>query len=707
MHLSKRATLMLVLSLAAVLVGLLWHSAVYARTPLQQGSSTADLIPLYAIQGDAATSPYYQEWIDTYGVVTAVTNDGYYLQDPVGDGNPDTSDGIFVYTQRPPTVTAGECVLLQRAFVDEYYEKTELSRTKAPVESDLCAPTALQPVPISAARLATEPAQLFEEVEGMLVQIDDLTGMAQGGIKRFADGAAEIAFLPTEWVPYVAAGRVFQHDAKAVSALMYLGSELGAALPEVNRGDQILLGAEPGADDAVVGVLDYNFGKYQFLPLAGSAILSRASTPATPAAPEAGGQADATPVAPGFTICTFNLLGMGQGSAQYRDDDEYDAQLAKRALAIAQELDGCTIIGVQETGTPDDAANLADLLTEEYGLPYTATAIEGPGTSSYEFPLTNSVLTRTDQVTVINAELRQGCSSFNYDVKFMSGVCERGTYGLFNRPPLVVDLTVDGAWGDPVALTVIDNHWKSKGGDETVNVVRRTAQAQHVASLAQEKLAQDPAANVVVLGDLNDYYASAPVETLRTGVVPPLVHSYDFLPRQQRYTYIFNGASQVLDHILTTSDLAAQISEVRPIRINADFAYPLETDAGSVHHSSDHDPVLVRVQPGKAAWLGGNLRYPAILVTVVDQDGATLGQTVTDADGDFRVWNLTPGAVAVKLSAPAAVVPREQTLELLLQDGANDLAEQLGAPIPFVHGATATGAAAALFLPEAGTLAND
>ena len=48
---------MLVLSLAAVLVGLLWHSAVYARTPLQQGSSTADLIPLYTIQGDAAASP--------------------------------------------------------------------------------------------------------------------------------------------------------------------------------------------------------------------------------------------------------------------------------------------------------------------------------------------------------------------------------------------------------------------------------------------------------------------------------------------------------------------------------------------------------------------------------------------------------------------------------------------------------------------------
>ena len=86
------------------------------------------------------------------------------------------------------------------------------------------------------------------------------------------------------------------------------------------------------------------------------------------------------------------------------------------------------------------AQNLADLLATEFGLEYTATSIAGPGTESFEFPLTNSVLTRSDRVQVLAAESRQGCSRYNYDVRYIPGACEQGTYGLFNRPPLVVDL---------------------------------------------------------------------------------------------------------------------------------------------------------------------------------------------------------------------------------------------------------------------------
>ena len=50
---------------------------------------------------------------------------------------------------------------------------------------------------------------------------------------------------------------------------------------------------------------------------------------------------------------------------------------------------------------------------------------------------------------MIDAQLRQGCSKSNYDVKYEPGVCEAGTYGLFNRPPLVVDLAVHSADVDP------------------------------------------------------------------------------------------------------------------------------------------------------------------------------------------------------------------------------------------------------------------
>lgn len=640
-------------------------------------------VPIAEIQGAGPVSPLSEKWVDAVGVVTGVTPDGFYLQDPVGDDDPQTSEGIFVYTRTAPPVRAGQCVRVRGAFVDEFYEKTELSRAKSVEQSNACPAQKVQPLPVPLTRLGSNPVDRFEPYEGMLVSVDDLTGIVQGPTKRFADGEAEIAFIPAQWAPHVEGGRVFQWQADAVPALMFVSSSLGATLPELNWGDRLALGPAPGADDAVIGVLDYNFGKYQLLPVPGAVVdvlpaddakpapVHEAAVPAPAGAASPAGAAD-------FTVCSFNVLGMGRGTDQHPDPDDYNAQLYKRARAVAESLEGCTIIGLQETGALEDAQNLADLLAAEFGLEYTATAIAGPGTASVEFPLTNSVLARSDRVRIVAAELRQGCSRYNYDVRYMAGACPAGSYGLFNRPPLVVDLEVRGEWGAPVQLTLIDNHWKSKGGDETVNVVRRTDQARHVASLVQEKLDADPAAAVIVLGDLNDYYRSDPVEALRTGVTPPMVHTYDALRTLNRYTYIFNGGSQVLDHLLVTPSLAPQLAEVRPVRINADFAYPAAVNA-TVHHSSDHDPVLVRLRPGGAAWLGGQLGYAGIEVTVADASGANLATVTTDANGEFRVWNLTPGSVRVKLTPGNGVTVTEPDLEVELTTGGNWL------PVPAIE----------------------
>ena len=44
------------------------------------------------------------------GVVTAVRNNGFWMQDPMPDANPATSEGIFVFTSSAPTVIVGEAV---------------------------------------------------------------------------------------------------------------------------------------------------------------------------------------------------------------------------------------------------------------------------------------------------------------------------------------------------------------------------------------------------------------------------------------------------------------------------------------------------------------------------------------------------------------------------------------------------------------------
>ncbi|MEC8783848.1 MAG: hypothetical protein VXY07_13530, partial [Planctomycetota bacterium] len=61
-------------------------------------SRAEEPLAIYEIQSDGFQSPYAGETRETYGVVTAVGHQGFYLQDPKGDGDPRTSDGIYVYT---------------------------------------------------------------------------------------------------------------------------------------------------------------------------------------------------------------------------------------------------------------------------------------------------------------------------------------------------------------------------------------------------------------------------------------------------------------------------------------------------------------------------------------------------------------------------------------------------------------------------------
>jgi hypothetical protein len=309
--------------------------------------------------------------------------------------------------------------------------------------------------------------------------------------------------------------------------------------------------------------------------------------------------------------------------------------------------------------------------------------------------LTNSFLVRTDQVQTLDFALPQACSPLDYEVQDEVGICPAGQYPLFDRPPLVVDLWVSGAWETPVRLRVIDNHLKSKGGDEAVNVVRRERQAAFVASLVQELLDGDPGAQAVVLGDLNDFYDSAPVQALRTGTEPDLVNLVEWLPPLDRYTYIFNGGSQALDHILVTPGLAGRIAEVDAVHSNADYATPHTASAVSLQHASDHDPLIAYLRPAGAASLGGNLTFPGIRVDLVDEGDHTVAVAFSDAHGDVRIWGVPPGDYRIRLALPAHIRADQSAWQVTLGPGYSELVWP-----PMHHRAAQIAADAALFVTQ-------
>ena len=606
-----------------------------------------------------------QKRVSTFGLVSGVQSNGFYLQDPTGDGKPQTSDGIFVYTSSAPRVKAGECILVRAAEATEYYDKTELTTPRAletlPIE--LCGsgtlPAPLAPLPAP----NVEPESLLEPFEGMLVAFEELQGVVQGPTKHFSNGNVEIALIAEQALPFVQGGRVFQSNPADAAGLIFLGNGLGANLPPAAWGDRVQVrAAEPGT--SVLAVIDYSFGKYLLLPLPGQEIqvLSRHGSNEQVAQPDAGA----------FRVCSFNVLGLGRGLDQLRNAADYEAALRQRAEAIAGGLQNCEIVGLQETGKPEDAENLARILTEISGLDYSAIAFAGPGTASPDFPLTNSLIVRDNRVTVLSVQNEQGCTRFSFSVRLVPGQCPARLLPLFSRPPLVADLLVRGPWGEDYPLTVVVNHWRSKRGDESVNVVHRTLQAEHVASIVQARLDTDSDAHVVVLGDLNDFQTSKPVETLRLGPQPAdgaarepgrvlLWHAFDALPLQDRYTYIFNGASQTLDHLLLTPGLMPDFSGMDIVHINADFpiAQPGGTEGvpglSPVYGSSDHDPLVLTLRPGGGAWIAGNAQIPNTPVELADSAGTVIAQTESDALGEFRFFDLRPGVYRLHFALPEPV----------------------------------------------------
>jgi hypothetical protein len=65
---------------------------------------------IFEIQGEAHRSPLEGQPVITSGIVTAVASNGFYLQDPTGDGNVRTSDALFVFTGSAPTAKLGDAV---------------------------------------------------------------------------------------------------------------------------------------------------------------------------------------------------------------------------------------------------------------------------------------------------------------------------------------------------------------------------------------------------------------------------------------------------------------------------------------------------------------------------------------------------------------------------------------------------------------------
>jgi predicted extracellular nuclease len=164
-----------------------------------------------------------------------------------------------------------------------------------------------------------------------------------------------------------------------------------------------------------------------------------------------------------------------------------------------------------------------------------------------------------------------------------------------SRKPLVGEFRFGGR-----PVFVLANHFNSKGGDQSADgrfqypqqssATQRAGQAHLVHDFVSSLLAVDKKADVIVVGDLNDFQFSPTLSVLRTGNADgtgtaSLTDLINTLPVDERYTYVFNGVSQVLDHILVGTAVSGVQYQV--VHVNTEYT----------NQVSDHDPQVVRVTP--------------------------------------------------------------------------------------------------------------
>ena len=163
---------------------------------------------------------------------------------------------------------------------------------------------------------------------------------------------------------------------------------------------------------------------------------------------------------------------------------------------------------------------------------------------------------------------------------------------------------------------VIGNHWNSKGGDGALygatqppvrsSEEQRKLQATYLRQyLDQIVFASDPKAAVVVAGDLNDFPFPEPGEgvdpltILKGSGSTRLTNLIERMPARERYTFIFEGNSQVLDHLLVSKDLLDAVEDIDIAAFNANYGTLYEADLSTTASSSDHNPPVIWLKQSK------------------------------------------------------------------------------------------------------------
>ncbi len=578
------------------------------------------------IQGAGHVSPFDGVPVTTSGIVTAVAFNGYYVQDPLGDGDDATSDGLFVFkTGSKPNV--GDLVQLTDTiteFIPGGAGTGNLSTTQMsfPAITVLSSGQALpRPVVIgSGGRIppnvdvisddelpvnlqddpkrfdpARDGIDFYESLEGMLVTVEE--PVAVSATRTFSPFSSELFTLPND------GAHIAPRDARTRRGGISLQPH-----PD-NRGDQnpervqiqfdgtlfpfpvpaIAVGDQLGD---VTGVVGYSFGNFEVNAIAPFDVIP------------AGLKREITRLRGTrnrVTVASYNVLNLSPLP-------EDDAQRATLAAQIVNNLRSPDVIALQEIqdnsgeiddGTVDADATLqalADAIVTAGGPSYRFFDVAPADGSSGGVPggnIRNAFLYNPHWVHLVTFR------SLTPHELAWAGVGDPDAFA-GTRDPLLAVFEFRGR-----RFTVINNHLTSRFGSTPVfggpqpfvqaGEAEREAQMQALNDYVDFLLDEDDERAIVVLGDLNTFEFTNDLTDILpgTGAERVLSNLIDRLRDDNVYSFNFEGNSQVLDHLLV-SDALRKGARLDIVHVNVDF--PRVDDSVG----SDHEPLVARLKVGAA-----------------------------------------------------------------------------------------------------------
>ncbi|MFH0179556.1 endonuclease/exonuclease/phosphatase family protein [Streptomyces cacaoi] len=606
---SKKSARLAALTVAAVCSA--------ASTVALSAPAHAETVAIHDIQGTTRLSPYAGQAVTgVAGIVTGVrtygSSRGFWIQDPNPDADPATSEGVFVFTSSTPKVAVGDSVTVTGT-VSEFVPGgastgnqtvTEITKPTVTVVSGGNAVPAATVVNAKSVPAAYTPAgdttasnsvngltlrpgkyalDYYESLEGMNVQVADAR------VVTATDPYTElwVTVKPRENTSRRGGALYGSYTSQNTGRLQIQSLGATADFPVANVGDSLT--------GVTAGPLDYNqFGGYTLVANQLGTLKSGGLERETTQKQKKGELA----------VATYNVENL----------DPSDATFEEHASAIVNNLKSPDIVSLEEiqdnNGATNDGTVAADVTVGK--LIDAIVAAGGPKYDWRSIDPTNN----TDggepggnirQVFLFNPERVSFTDRAGGDASTAVGVTKVRGKAQLTASPGRID-PADAAWASsrkPLVgefvfrgrtVFVIANHFNSKGGDQGLTaqyqpVVRssetqRHQQATLVNAFVKDILDTQKNADVIALGDINDFEFSGTAQLLEgDGELWSAIKS---LPKSERYTYDYQGNQQVLDQILVSPS----------IRRGCDFEYDSVHINSEFHDQiSDHDPQVLRFTP--------------------------------------------------------------------------------------------------------------